>query len=802
MGDPTMMKTTFFRSFLASASGLLLAQAVAFGQACEVGWTENLFPLAGVDGEVHATFTWDDGGGPAVYIGGAFTIAGSVNASNVASWDGQRWEALGSGTDGVVRSFGVFDDGSGEALYVGGDFMTAGGLDAAHIARWDGSAWSVLDDGVNGPVYAMTPDDGRLYVGGEFGTAGGTPARNLAWWDGDSWSGPPSGTSGAIRALLVHDDGGGERLFVGGAFVGVGGGVSARGIAAWDPGTQVWSAVGGGVNGDVNALIAIDGQLHVGGRFTTAGGRSAESVARWDGVEWTGLADGLDGNVVALAVVDEAGGTRLIAAGPFQRAGGEFFGNGIASWDGARWRAMGFGLQGIFDFYPRAIGVLDAGDGPRILAGGNLAGSNGIVEFNDGKWQDLLEAGRAAALVGSGPVAVLDFDGSKQMYFHGDFPIDGGGEARVGGWDGASLEVLFGGEPLPGYPGGLLVFDDGSGPAIYASGMSSPGGDAPVMRWDGAAWSTVGDPPLVGSLSAMCVFDDGTGPALYVGGHEMTVGAEEVGELVRWDGDSWTAVGGGLAAGSETGSVLALQVYDDGSGSALYAAGGIGLAGGTPVNQIARWDGAIWSDAGSGFGRSRVHDLAVFDEGAGARLFATGEIASASGVFTPGIARWDGDLWEPLEPGIRLNGPGNALSVFDDGSGEALYVGGRFSAIGGVTARRIVRWDGLVWTELDGGVDGSVNGLLVFDDGNGPALFASGGFERAGGAVSVGIARFGCNPADCRADLDGDGALTIFDFLAFQNLFDAGDLTADFDGDGALTLFDFLAFQNDFDIGC
>ena len=56
--------------------------------------------------------------------------------------------------------------------------------------------------------------------------------------------------------------------------------------------------------------------------------------------------------------------------------------------------------------------------------------------------------------------------------------------------------------------------------------------------------------------------------------------------------------------------------------------------------------------------------------------------------------------------------------------------------------------------------------------------------------------------APCRADIDGDGELTIFDFLAFQNLFDAGDLGADFDGDGELTLFDFLAFQNEFDAGC
>jgi len=55
---------------------------------------------------------------------------------------------------------------------------------------------------------------------------------------------------------------------------------------------------------------------------------------------------------------------------------------------------------------------------------------------------------------------------------------------------------------------------------------------------------------------------------------------------------------------------------------------------------------------------------------------------------------------------------------------------------------------------------------------------------------------------ECPADIDGDGDLTIFDFLAFQNLFDAGDLAADFDGDGDLTIFDFLEFQNQFDAGC
>jgi hypothetical protein len=59
-----------------------------------------------------------------------------------------------------------------------------------------------------------------------------------------------------------------------------------------------------------------------------------------------------------------------------------------------------------------------------------------------------------------------------------------------------------------------------------------------------------------------------------------------------------------------------------------------------------------------------------------------------------------------------------------------------------------------------------------------------------------------CQTPPCPADLDGDGVLTLFDFLTFQNLFDAGDPAADFDGDGALTIFDFLAFQNAFDAGC
>ena len=54
----------------------------------------------------------------------------------------------------------------------------------------------------------------------------------------------------------------------------------------------------------------------------------------------------------------------------------------------------------------------------------------------------------------------------------------------------------------------------------------------------------------------------------------------------------------------------------------------------------------------------------------------------------------------------------------------------------------------------------------------------------------------------CRVDLDGSGALDVFDYLVFQELFSTGDLAADFTWDGRLDFFDLLQFQAEFSAGC
>jgi hypothetical protein len=104
------------------------------------------------------------------------------------------------------------------------------------------------------------------------------------------------------------------------------------------------------------------------------------------------------------------------------------------------------------------------------------------------------------------------------------------------------------------------------------------------------------------------------------------------------------------------------------------------------------------------------------------------------------VAKWNGLQWSPLGGG--LDGPVEALAVFDDGSGPALYAGGLFHYAGGVSAKRIAKWNGTSWSALGSGCDEEVMALAVFDDGSGSALYAGGYFTNAGGVFCGRIARW------------------------------------------------------------
>jgi hypothetical protein len=275
----------------------------------------------------------------------------------------------------------------------------------------------------------------------------------------------------------------------------------------------------------------------------------------------------------------------------------------------------------------------------------------------------------------------------------------------------------------------MAVYDNGTGPKLYAGGSFSGAGGAAatgLVSWDGTSWQSVGG-GVVGSVNALCVHDDGTGPQLYIGGWFTAPGAN----IVKWDGNVFTTLGQGFNTG-----VQCLASYDDGTGSQLYAGGWFVSSGATALNHIARWNGTVWSAVGTGV-NSGMNACGVYN----GALYVGGSFTTAGGLASPRLARWNG-AWQVITGGA--NGDINAMVTFDPGTGQQLYIGGLFTMVNGVSANRVARFDGTTWNALGTGLGSLCYGLAGYDDGTGggPALYATGAFTTAGGNAVNRIAKF------------------------------------------------------------
>ncbi len=774
------------RIFAAFLSSLLCSPSAIARQDCEPHW-EGGFGQPGTDGVVYAEVVFDDGSAPALYAAGSFATAGGASASRIARWDGSDWSRLGSGIGAApsssVFSLAIWDDGSGSALFAGGSFSTAGGVSAGNISKWDGSAWLALGTGTNGSVSAMAAfDDGSgpaLYAAGSFTTAGGQSANRIAKWDGSEWSPLGTGLGDSVLALAVFDDGSGPALYAGGKFT-TAGGASANRVAKWD-GTS-WAPVGSGTNNWVYAMAVFDDgegpALYAGGVFTTAGGASANRIARWDGSGWSPLGSGLNGQVSALARHTDALGEVLLVGGVFTTAGGASA-NRVAAWRSQSWAPLGSGVIGPVN----SLALFDAnGTDSKLYAAGQFttagdANANNIAQWDGSSWAAL---GRGM----DGWVSVLnvvDDSSGPALVAGGAFSCAGGVTANaIAKWTGSDWSGF--GTGLSGSFGpdtyAVSRFDDGSGPTLVVGGLFSAAGGVPangVATWDGSTWSALGDG--VGGAEArsvfcQVVFDDGSGSAVYFGGDFTTAGGLPANYIARWDGIHWSEIGGGMAGGTLIG-VLDLEVFDDGGGAALYAGGRFTRAGGISANFIAKWDGSRWSPVGIGM-NNWVYAMAVYDDGSGPALCAAGSFTTAGGIAANRIAKWNGSEWSPLSSG--LNSDAYALTVFDDGTGPALYAGGAFTSAGGVLASRIAKWDGVSWTAMGSGIGDTLSTVYTLtgvDDGTDPALFVGGDFTMAGGLPSSFIAKWvGCSRNSCAGDLNFDNTVNLSDLGILLSSFD------------------------------
>lgn len=273
----------------------------------------------------------------------------------------------------------------GDRLYFGGGFDAVDGKPFRNAVGWDGTDWWAIGGAVgtaaHGMVHVILPDDqGGVYVAGMFDQVSGVfPASNVVYWNGIGWDDMQGGTDIAVRALALAPNG---DLYVGGEFSSAGGQGASR-IARWDGTT--WHGLGGGANQHVMVAVVHYGELYVGGRFTQIGGKDIKYLARWDGSEWHAVGPSLNGWVTALAFDGDA----LYVGGGFSSTGTESVG-GVARLDGIRWTALGRGMSGPGSPFVRTLFV----DGDMLYAGGFFVYADGkpvnyIARWDGSTWNPL-----------------------------------------------------------------------------------------------------------------------------------------------------------------------------------------------------------------------------------------------------------------------------------------------------------------------------------------------------------------------------------------------------------------------------
>ena len=248
------------------------------------------------------------------------------------------------------------------------------------------------------------------------------------------------------------------------------------------------------------------------------------------------------------------------------------------------------------------------------------------------------------------------------------------------------------------------------------------------------AWSSLGIGVQNSTADYTCVYTMMEfNNELYIGGCFTSVNGVPANYVAKFDGVSWHALGNGLwHTGNSSviySGVRTLTVYN----GEIYAGGIINQSGTTPLYCVAKWDGNTWSPVGGFYsGADGVLSLTVYNN----ELYAGGGLHNGMNS----IAKWDGTLWTTLGSGIqRSNGtPGlvRDMKTFNN----LLYVGGQFATGNAIPSENLICWDGANFISIGTGVIGDygVTKLGMYDSD----MVITGGFTNINGTPFKNIAGY------------------------------------------------------------
>jgi len=289
-----------------------------------------------------------------------------------------------------------------------------------------------------------------------------------------------------------------------------------------------------------------------------------------------------------------------------------------------------------------------------------------------------------------------------------------------------------------------LVRDPGTGD-IYIGGdfdnwdNLGVGVGAHVARWDvlTQTWATLGG----GLNDRVYTMHFGVDGILYAGGR-FTNGSGGAGDgnadyLAAYDAvtDTWVNVHGGPGAGVVPGfgpSPWVNAVFVDYLG-VVHVGGNFNDWGVAGNDWLVCWDvtAGAWAGVGGVFPNQVVRAITSLLNN---NLVVGGDFVTIGAVNCNGIAEYDGTAWTDLDSGVTVAGiPGTGLVyTISVGPNGTLYAGGIFNEAGSgpTSVSMIASWNGIVWSDLDGGVGpGHPRESAVSENGE---LWLAGTFSTAG----------------------------------------------------------------------
>lgn len=438
----------------------------------------------------------------------------------------------------------------------------------------------------------------------------------------------------------------------------------------------------GWFDGNINAEAVYQGDLVVAGSFRYAGGLAVNGIARWDGSRWRSFGEGFDGTIKALLVV----GDTLVAAGDFHHFGSTEA-HSVARWDGTAWSAMGSGIRG-------RVNCLTGGPG-RIVAGGYFREAGGLPARNSAIWSG---TEWSPIVVGGDPdprefevtclAAVGDTIVAAWLFAcQGQTPDPDGVPCGIQVWtvagDGTRWDYHL--DPWDYTPESVHLVDG----KLYSIGrytVFTPPWDYRfgygVFRWTGRTWVQMGqDFDEHNWTSALALHQGRVTLALSYG-------------IFQWDGTAWQR----------------LLSYHDGAVSSLVEYGGQLVIGGSffwddPTRRcLAGWDGSTWHSFGDQSGEGVngiVRGMALTSGG----LFVTGSIDHAGRAPAGRWAGWKDGRW--TIPPAAVAGEAHPLVSYHD----SLYAAGAVAAGCIPYCSGLARWDGGAWKEV-AGISGQISSLV------------------------------------------------------------------------------------------